>query len=345
MKRFLLMILAAGYAAPSLFAQVRGDEKVKVYLELDFRPGKLTETYNAYPLTLNYSNPVNVSVGQMKYTASRSFGYNAALGFFFDRRRRFALQSGLIYNKREGTLDVDRFHVEYQSRDYKGSTFRQVITANNGLHEQITSEHISIPLLLRYNIVLSELFTLNLDAGILYNTWMTNNYTTQASFDYEAIYQFEGTGSNLTYNYDNSPVPDPHDWLITKTEFNKDNPKGSIDAYFADLKKIGYNVGLNKPATKKAGEVNYQKKKIGYMGQLDLGFLVTKNLMLKAGIFYQSESFAGKPRTRSMLTNKPGEYNPMLNYVKDVTMINYGFSVGLTYNFYSYTTMKYYGRN
>ena len=53
---------------------------------------------------------------------------------------------------------------------------------------------------------------------------MKNEYTTHASFDYEAIYQFTSAGdAPNTAVYDNSPTPSVNDWLITKAEFLKNN--------------------------------------------------------------------------------------------------------------------------
>ena len=341
MKRLLMTVLVAGCVTPTVFAQVRGDEKVKFYFEAGYRAGVMNETYNSYPLSANYASPVNATPDKIKYSSNQSQGYNVQVGYYIDRKRRFAIQSGLLYSDQQGGLGVDTFHVEFKTHDYKGNIYREVVTANHGLHESVRSQHISVPLLLRYNVWLSDRFSVNVNAGILYNTWVKSSYENKAYFDYEAIYQFEGTGSDLTSKYDNNPVPDSKDWLITKAEYLKDNPKGDMEAYFTSLKKVGYNVGLHQPIKKTSGDVNFSTKKLGYTGQLELGFLLTRNLAVKAGAFYATESFQGKPRSKNMMTSKPGEYNPLLNYTKDVTMASYGFTVGFAYNFYSYTTMRY----
>lgn len=341
MKRLLMTVLMAGYITPAVFAQVRGDERIKFYLESGYRAGSMKENYDSYALTANYASPVNATQSKLKYSYNLSQSYSLQFGYFIDRKRRFALQTGLIYSDQQGDLGVDTFHIEFKARDYKGNIYREVVTADHGIHESIRSQHVSIPVVARYNVWLSDRFSLNVNAGILYNSWLKNTYNIKANFDYEAIYQFTGSGSNVTTQYDASPVPDSKDWLITKAEYLKDNPKGSMEAYFNDLRAVGYNVGLHKPVSKNSGDINYSTKKLGYIGELELGFLLTKNLAVKLGAFYATESFRGKPRSKNMMTSKPGEYNPILNYTKEVTMTSYGVTAGLAYNFYSYQTMRY----
>ena len=342
MMRFSWILFVVMIGAAHVSGQVRGSHKIKYYLELDFMSGTLQQHYDAVPLTANYLNPVNTAVGTQKYTNIATPGYNAMLGRYFGKKSRIGIQAGIMYCASRGKIGVDTFHVEYESKDYNGNVFRQIITANNGIHETITANNVSIPVLVRYHQKITDVISLTLDAGPVFNVQMQNNYVADARFDYEAIYQIEGTGTKLTYHYDNAPKPGPEDWLITRTEFMKDNPKGIIQDYFNGLKDVGFNVGLTQQVKTKTGVVDYNQKTIGYMGQLGLNFRLSDLTFIKFAAYYVSQTFANPQKTKYIIpTNKPGEYTSLMSFTNHLETVNYGVTVGLTFGFISYTQYDY----
>lgn len=338
MKRFLSLLFIVIAGMPYLYGQVRGYKKEKLWLDANLRTGTLRQQFTTVPLYANYNSYLNPYQGNMKFTSTGSLGYNLQFGYYFGNSGRFGVGVGLLYFSQQGAFSVDTFHVEYKSSDYNGNVFRQSISANKGMRETISSKNLSIPLMLRFRQKLTDIISLSLDAGIVYNVHAGNAYKATASFDYEAIYQIDGTGTNLTFNYDRDPVPRQDDWLITRKEFMKDNPTGNIQQYFDGLNKTGFNVGLNKPITNRTGQINYRNSSIGFIAQGALNFKLSDRTLLNFGGYYMQQNLENPANTRRIIvTDKPGEYTSLLRFTKDITANSYGVYVGLTFRFYQYT--------
>jgi hypothetical protein len=341
MRRFLLIlfVIAASYGHVS--AQVRGDNMVHYYLDADIRSGNYNRDATSIPFTANYPDAVNPVEGKLKFSDASTFGYDIQLGYYFSRKNHFGIEAGIMYLRQQGNLSLDTFHVEYSSRDYKGNAYRQVISSRRGIHEAITSSNLSIPVLLRYKLKASKLISLTFDGGILVGIPLQNDYNAASKFDYEAIYKIGGTGTNLSFTYDNGTVPDQRDWLITKNEFAKDNPKGNMQDYFTSLRAVGYNVGINQ-AVNTSGHVDYRAKTVGYMFQAAIDIQLNKVMMAKVGGYYLSQSFKNTSNTDNLqLTGQPGDYNSLLNYNRTIVNESYGFSLGLMFVIFSYHDMEY----
>ena len=336
------MLLIFGVTSYALSGQVMGDHALHFFFDADIKFGTITPNCTSIPLASNYPALVNPYEGKLKFTNATSFGYNAQFGYYFGNNSHFGISAGLLYLTQQGNVSMDTFHIEYKATDYKGNTFRQVISSDKGIHESYSALNVNIPLLLRYRQAFSDKISWTLDAGVLCNIQMQNNYNSNSRFDYEAIYQLQGTGTNLTYVYDNGSHPGAQDWLITKAEFTKDNPKGNIQDYFNSLKTVGFNVGLNQDIAKKSGQVMYQMTSLGIMLQTGINIKLNGRTELKVGAYYLSQSFSNPANTkRLLLTNNLGDYNSLLNYIKNIQSDNAGFTLGINFLFYSYKDRTY----
>ena len=269
-------------------------------------------------------------------------GISNHFGFYLTKRRNIALSVGLMVLTQRGNLGVDTFHVEYESEDYNGHTFRQSISSVKGINESAKTTNVSIPILLKYKVNLSRKFFLTLDGGLLINTLFRNTSKSNARFDYEAIYKMDGTGTKLTFLYDDGVNPGDQDWLITKKEFLKDNPSGNMTDYFNGLRDIGYNVGLNQSIGNRTGSINYERKSLGYLVQPALNYKLRSNTYLKLGFNYMSQLFVNSERKdRLHLTNNIGDYTSLMGYTTNVESTNYGITLGIGFYFNSYIQKTY----
>ena len=98
--------------------------------------------------------------------------------------------------------------------------FRQLISSNGPITENVKSTSLSIPILAKFKHQFSKEWGLFAEAGPMFSIMSTNKTTTNATFDYEAIYQFSAEGQGV---YDPNSTPDKHDWLVTKAAFNFNN--------------------------------------------------------------------------------------------------------------------------
>ncbi len=338
----LIFIASILLAVQTSFAQVRGFYKTKYYFDADLKTGIVKQKFNSIPFTANYTEAVNAVDGKMTYNNTGTLGYHLQLGRYLDKRNRLSIEAGVMTFIQQGFIKLDTFHVEYKAYDYKDNVFRQVLNARDGIEESIKSTNVNIPVLLRYSIPVSDMLSVSAEAGGIFNTTMTSTYSSDASFDYEAIYQFKGAGANPETVYDNSPKPMPQDWLITRNEFYKDNPKGNISNYFDDLRTIGYNVALDQGVKKNTGEVHFLQKSLGYMGQLNLHIKAGPQFVMRFGGYFISQTFSNTAKnSHYLLTNKIGDYHSLLSFTKDMRTINYGLSFGFSYLFKSYANYEY----
>ncbi len=329
-----IAVLAATYNSE---AQVRSEYFRSLSADLQVNTGMLSQKVTAIPFAINYRDAVNAKQGDIKFKSGQSWGYDFRLGYYFNRTRSLGIGLGLTYYKQEGNLNLDTFHVEFRSNDASYPVFRQVISTSRSIRESVVSKSLNIPLLLRYKKDFSDKLALTVDAGILYNISVKNSYNTDAAFDYEAIYKFEGQ----TPVYDPSPTPDATDLLITKAEYYNDNPYGgNVSAFFLHHDTIGKSVGLYLPADKKSGTVKYKSGSLGYTGEVAANYMVIRNVCVRAGVYYTYQSFTNTGNNNALrLTDKVVEnaagmstaanYNSMLNEVQNVKTHNYGIMLGV----------------
>jgi hypothetical protein len=163
----------------------------------------------------------------------------------------------------------------------------------------------------------------------VYNVKMKTEYSGTAAYNYEAIYKFDMTSGQPVAVYDNSPQPDPADWLITVQEYNEDKSDGNVNDYFNTLQGQGFNVGLDEAAAK-SGTIENKKGTIGILLQPSFGYKLTDVISLNLGGYFMYQKFRNDDSRSSRMTDKVGEYNSLLNNMPRRRQYNTGFNIGLS---------------
>lgn len=336
MSKRILCIMASFVAlgSQSVMGQVRSEYFRSLSADLTVNGGLLNQKITAIPFSVNYPDALNAVQSEIKFTGGQSRGYDFRLGYYFNRKRSLGVGVGFNYYQQTGTLQLDTFHIEFRSQDATYATFRQVISTARGIKETIVSKSMNVPILLRYKKDFNDKLSLTVDAGIMYNINVKNTYETDARFNYEAIYKFEG---NMPI-YDNSPVPDSTSLLITRAAYTSKYPKGDVKAFFAHHDSIGKSVGLNLAANKKSGSVAYKSGSLGYTAEVAVNYMVVRNICLRGGVYYTQQSFTNTSNNNALrLTDtkikdangvNTVNYNSMLNEVQSTTGHNYGIVLG-----------------
>lgn len=302
---FSVFITAFGYNS---FGQVRNEFFRSLFVDVEGNGGFMSQKLKANPFSTNYEDALNAKQGSIKFDKGWSNGFDVRLGYYFDRKRSFGFATGINYYHQEGNLTLDTFHIEFRSTDRvsgQSGTFRQVISTARPITEVIATSSWNIPLLFSYKRAISEKFSISGEIGILYNISAKNTYTTDARFNYEAIYKFEGN----TPVYDYSPVPDTADFLITQKEFFNKNPKGDVKQYFKTKDSIGYSVGLNEKVVNNTGSVSYKTGSIGYTANIAAMYKVWRNVFVRAGFYYSGQNFTNTSSNNSMQLTSNKIYN------------------------------------
>lgn len=357
MKRIFFLLIAAN-GALSAIAQTsntttqadsssnhrrwyKHDSAMKRWVfDLNLLGGGLTRTMNVANTYGNYTNGIaGNNTGTLNFKNGVAFGADAQIGYFFGNKGHFGLGLGLSYLQEQGDLTLDNFHVQYQSTASNGDVFRQVITANmpnstNTITEKITATNVSIPLLLKYKVRFSRRFGFTADAGILYNMEMRNDYTTDANFNYEAIYQFAGAGGNGRPTvYDNGVTPSTNDYLITKANYTSHNPEGNVNSYFQSQQAKGYNVGLGVMPNNNSGTVSYLSGSVGFLFRPCLNYFLSDWCALNIGGYLLYQPFNNNVPSNYKLTDNVGGYTSSANSVTSGSDLSYGGNLGIRFLF------------
>ena len=308
----------------------------RLYVAIDAKAGTLSQSVTALDFTQNYNSVItgNTVYSAPHFSSGSSFGFDAQLEYYFGKKANIGIGTGIAYFSQKGTMQMDNFHVEYQSVDaIQSDTFRQVIrsTPTQPISEQLTITNINIPILLKFKTQLNDKWGFAADAGVLFNLSITNSYTTNASFDYGAIYAFRNfTGSNngdhisATAYYDNTPTPLPEDWVITSPQYSS----GLLDT----MASRRYNVGIGKTPTNKTGSVSYASGSIGFIIQPALTYKISKGFFLNLGVYYMSQTFSNTTNNKGyMITGdgKIGSYSSMLNSLSGISSSGFGINIGV----------------
>jgi outer membrane protein OmpA-like peptidoglycan-associated protein len=300
-------------------------------LDINFRGGTLSQDVNTAVSATNYADAVSskTNLGTADFKGKYTLGVDGQLGFFFGNKRHWGLGAGFMYLGQRAESSLDQYHVEYRSTDVNGNVFRQLVTGNN-IKETVKITNLNIPIVLKYKTRFSKALGFTADAGILINTSIKNKYTTEANFDYEAVYNY---GTNGTSTYDGNNPALPSSVLYTRESYQAHNPNGDVQTWFKNLNERGYNVGLGQTPTAKEGEVSYKTGDVGFIVSPALSIFLSDNVAVNVGAYYIYQSFENTPTTGYQLTSKIGDYSSMQNTVSSSTNQSFGGNVGLRFFF------------
>ena len=338
MKKLIMTAIAAGSILSANAQDTVKTKKVhKQYdallpawcLDINLKGGLLMQDLSQVNMAGNYTNAIaaKTDIGTVKFDNGMSYGLDAQLGYFFGKNRHWGVGVGFMYMMQSGDMKLDKFHVEYQSTDFQGDIFRQLITANGTIKESLKMTNINIPVVLKYKNQFSKHWGFAMDAGILYNLQLKNSYTTDASFDYEAIYAYQNTGDGVKAYYDNASTPGANDWLITKAYYTGKNPNGNIPDTFSSLRAQGYNVGLGVKSASNKGDASYKSGSIGLLLKPSVSYLINEHIALDLGLFYTYQTFKSN-ESNYRITDKVGGYSSLTNGQNTVNSSTLGVNLG-----------------
>jgi len=329
-----MLILAASLFVLSPIAKAQDNNGVSSawFIEANANTGVVDQSFKMYDMADFYSMPVNMKTSGLTFNNGSTSGFNGQVGYFFGKERHFGVGLGLMYFSRSGNIQSSVFHVEYKATDFKNDVFRQVITAKEPIVETLEFTSMSIPLVAKFQHRFAKRWGVTVDAGIIYNVQNNYTYTSNASFDYEAIYKFEQSGSSVTAVYDESSMPGDENWLITKAHYESKNPDGNVEAYFNSMAADGYTVALDKKSTQ-TGEFSYKTGALGFIVQPAVSFMVSNQLALNLGLYYMSQTFKNDKASDYQLVNNEGELSTMLGAVETNKTVSYGGTLGLRFYF------------
>lgn len=298
-------------------------------IDVNLLGGALNQNFTSVNTSGLYPNALTNRTGTLKFDKGMSFGINAQLGWFFDRKSHFGISTGFMYLMQRGNATLSDYKVEYKATDGNGD-YRQVVTANGPIKDELEITNLNIPLMLKYKARFSKHWGFTADAGVLFNVYMKNKIKTNASFDYEAIVRHVTAADGSVYTvYDNSPTPNNTDLIITKAQYSRTNPDKSLADYFSYQRSLGYNVGLGVRPNNSTTTVEYDRGSVGFMVQPSLSYYLSDNVSLNLGAYYMYQSFIRSVGNGVRITDRLGDYSSSVANVSSMEAHSYGGSLGL----------------
>jgi outer membrane protein OmpA-like peptidoglycan-associated protein len=304
-------------------------------LDINGLAGMLTHDITMGNTLNNYTNYIPGSyTGKLKLDNGKSYGADLNISYFPGHRGHWGVGLGFMYLYQQADMTMDAFNVQYQSTDANGNTFRQVITANRKIKEQLTITNMNVPLLLKYKNRFTRHSGFTAEAGVMYNVQYQSHYKTDASFDYGAIYQEGASTEGVSkWVYDNATTPSKTDWLITKDNIRQ----ADKNAYMSMMRDLGYNVGLGMTPGKKEGDTKYAVGSLGAIARAAYSYYFSDHVALNLGVYYMFQQMKNDVKSSYRLTDKVGDYNSFTNAVSKSNNQSYGFDLGLRFFIGHYT--------
>jgi outer membrane protein OmpA-like peptidoglycan-associated protein len=349
MKKLIFLLIASGGALSAL-AQAPSTENTskkkfapdsllsRWVVDINLLGGGVMQDLTVANTLNNYNNSIaGVSnIGKLSFNNGYAYGFDAQLGYFFGKKNNFGIGTGFMFMHQYGEVSMNNFHVEYQATDSRNQVFRQVVSTNGKATEKLEMTNMNIPLLLKYKHRFSKRIGFTADLGALFNLQMKNEYKTNASFNYEAIYQTVGTGDNITTVYDNGTTPSANDIFYTKAEYTRLNPGPNVNTYVNNyfnttLRNAGYNVGLGIHPDNNSGSVSYAVGSVGFLIQPSINYYLSDNVALNFGGYYLYQPFTNTASKTYQLTDKVGSYGSVMNTVTAANNQSYGLNIGVRF--------------
>jgi hypothetical protein len=280
--------------------------------------------------TPSYNTPINSYFATPSASVGIDYGFDINYGFFYNESHTYGFGVGLMVMNHSSQITIDSFHTEYKAYDKGGGVYRQLVTSNGAINESITSSVISIPLVFKIKRILSDNSGWFADLGLLVSNKNKVNYSTDASFDYEAVntYMRNSTGFYVRV-YDERNNPSDSSWLITKANYEKVTDGKPISQVFDSLRAHGYNVALGQKPLTNSGVVNYPGISLGFIVKPGFTLNIKKRYFFNVGGYLTYQFFNNNAMTQYRLTDNLGTvYNSVYNNISVVNQISYGVFIG-----------------
>jgi len=292
---------------------------------------------------LDYLNEIeaNTRIGNLNNSGDIGFGATIELNYAFSEKIGFGIGAG--YQTYKGGIELDEFHVEYESdyynengtnRDQAGS-YRRIIDAKS-IKESFTANYLTIPLLLKYKTNSGKKVDFYIHAGPVLNIPLSGKVEATGVANYEMVQHFIVSDDTFTFSTDefnDSTRYITYDYINDESQF----PEGNPSEYFEEHYQAGYDVALEETIGREDIALN-QNLSVSALIRLGISIsLSEKASLLIGGNFGIGPSLSAESTNNSAvgfrLTDKVGDYNSLLGISEKSGLRSYGLNIGISTGF------------
>lgn len=284
-------------------------------------------------------NPVSI------FSGGKAFGGDIMLEHYFGLKSNIGIEAGLAFNSISGNVTKDAFHVVYKGGSdiantprLGGNSYTQIITAVSPIVEKIAITNFAIPIMAVYKGKLTGKLGFKVEGGIALNLYYKSTMSsssTNAKFDYEAVYKYSTPYSSTVagdfFDPGSGAGFDKSSWLITQSFAGSHT--NNVQSYFQDLNARNYPVGLGIEAQSKNTSASFNPG-ISFTIRPSICFNFNKGASLNIGVFYTNTSFTQTGNYRLIDENK--SYNSLMQGVSKTSNSNFGIHISYSYSLFYY---------
>ena len=298
---------------------------------------KLTNAAGNY-LSNNTSREINPAT---TFATGRVIGIDLMGEHYFGKNSNFGIGAGFAFNSISTNIEKSAFRVEYKGVDEGngnrkgGNAYTQIISSTGSIREKVNISNFSIPAMAIYKGNVTKALGFKLEAGIALNLlYKSTMNSTNAAFDYEAVYKYGNTDPQDFFDPRTSLTAtgyDPTSWLITKDAVDRLN----IDRlnYFNAMQGNNYPVGLNQGPKNTNSSATFQPG-ISFIFRPSVSFYFNKGATLNLGVFYSITQLTQRGDYR--LINERGQYNTLMQGVSKASNTIFGIHISYSYSLFYY---------
>ncbi len=319
-------------------------------IDIGYRYGWLNQTMETIDLKAAYG-PNNLSssrYAQPTFKNGSGMGGDLMLSYFFNHSRTLGVGIGAQYMHYTGSITMDTMYSDYQNTDNKGRTYRQIIRSNGPLTEDVSTNNLNIPVLLRFKHQFGRAtkpsnFGITADAGAVFGIYNTTEATASGRFSYEAVYKVSPTGDKVSgFDAGLPPNADGSSFVITEQAYINSHAQndGGGGKWLDDLRRQneGFNVGLNKAIapSQRTQSSNYNDISYGAIAQLGMSYQLSYHVTFMLSGYGMYQSFTNKGNENYHPTDNVvdeagtlyGSYRPLTSGMKKADYTSFGVSAG-----------------
>ena len=283
------------------------------------------------------------------FKGSSAFGGDIHLSYFFGKTASFGISAGAAYSTFSGNLTEDVYNRSFSADDPRHTDaaghptkYTQIISLTKGpVVESVSLSQLSIPVTLIYKGKFSDKFGYMLEGGVAYNLQYSGTMSsTDASFIYEAVYNYDKLPKKQPGTNDNNPAGQA--FRITR-DMATNVYKMDLQTYLTTMSS-GYPVGYDvKTFNSTNSSATFDNGSLSFLMRMGLTYNPSPVFSVSATVFFQSSTFnntSAAAQDYKLINDATSRnYNTLLNGVSSMSNTLVGLRIGIAHTLF-YNTDK-----
>jgi len=294
---------------------------------------------------LTNSSITNAGTLSTTFNSSAALGGDVQLAYFFGKSAVVGITAGLSWSSFSGKLTEDQYSetingamTDNANPNRPSRPFTQIISlTKDAVVEEVSLHSFSLPVTAAWRGYFSPRVGFQVEVGPVFNLHYTGTMnSTNAKFDYEAIYNYQDIGRYLPGTGNNNPA---QAFEITKSMAAKYNMTGpQYLAYMGSAAGGSYPVGTGITPSSLNSSATFASGNISFLVRAGVSCYLSRVWSINVVAFFQSGSVNNNTADYQLINEKK-YYNTLLNGIANMHSSMAGLRIGISHALF-YKTHK-----